>query len=123
MKVGESCGAALVVFDESSEPGCPGERSLDDPSSGLEDEAALGLGQFDDAEFDAMLSRGVPGILAGIALIDESDFNVRSGCGLNVLGDAADLGAIVGVGGRDMQSQQMSERVDSQMPGPPAGPA
>jgi hypothetical protein len=48
-------------------------------------------------------------------LIDESDFNARFGCRLDVLGDAADLGAVVGVGGRDMRSQQMPECVDGQM--------
>src|SRR6185503_17650380 len=55
------------------------------------------------------------GVFPGIALIDEGDFDVRLGRGLNGLGDAADLGAVVGVGGRDMQGQPMPERVDGQM--------
>jgi hypothetical protein len=61
-----------------------------------------------------VLSGGGLGVLARIALIDESDFDARFGCGLDGLGDAADLGAIVGVGGRAMQDQQMPERVDGQ---------
>jgi len=115
MKVGERGGAALVIFDQSSKPRGPSEGTLHHPSSGQENEAALGLGQFDDAEFDAVLSGGGPGGFPGIALIDEGDFDVRLGRGLNGLGDAADLGAVVGVGGRDMQGQPMPERVDGQM--------
>jgi hypothetical protein len=34
---------------------------------------------------------------------------------LNVLGDAADLGAIADAGGRDMKSERMAERIDDQM--------
>ena len=77
MKVGERGGAALVIFDQSSKPRGPSEGTLHHPSSGQENKAALGLGQFDDAEFDAVLSGGGPGGFPGIALIDEGDFDVR----------------------------------------------
>ena len=54
----EDLGGPLIVLGEPSEAGGPGEGTLDDPSSGQENEAAFGLGQLDDAEFDAVLGGG-----------------------------------------------------------------
>jgi hypothetical protein len=52
------------------------------------------------------------GLFARVTLIDESDL---AGLHLNGFGDPVDLGAIVGVGGCDVESQKMPERVDGQM--------
>ena len=75
MEAGEGLGISLVVLDEPAEPGGPCEGSFDDPSARQQDEAALGLGQFDDLEVDAMLGRGLLGTLPSIALIDPGDLD------------------------------------------------
>ena len=54
-------------------------------------------------------------LLSRVALIDESDLHALSGLRLNGLGDPADFGAIVRVGGRDVKGQEMTKRVDGQM--------
>ena len=115
MEIGEGLCASLVVFHEPSEASGPCEGPLDDPSSGQEDEAAFGLWQLDDLERDAMFGGRCCGLLACITLIDEGDLDALGGLRLNGLGDLADFGAIVGVGGRDVKNQKMSKRVDRQM--------
>src|SRR5271165_2250760 len=76
---------------------------------------ALGLRQFDDLERNAVFSGGGRWLLPGVALIDECDLHALSGLRLNGLGDTADFGPIIRVGGRDMQSQKMAKRVDGQV--------
>lgn len=115
MEVCEGLGASFVVFDEPSEAGRPGEGSLDDPSSWQQNESALGLRQLDDFEGNSVLGGRRRWLLARVSLVDEGDLDAFARLGLNGLGDPADLGAIVGVGGCDMQSQKMAERIDGQM--------
>src|SRR6201999_2434598 len=69
----------------------------------------------DDLERDAMFGGRCCGLLACTPLIDEGDLDALGGLRLNGLGDLADFGAIVGVGGRDVKNQKMSKRVDRQM--------
>src|SRR5271166_2626301 len=76
---------------------------------------ALGLRQFDDLERSGVFSGGGRWLLPGVALIDECDLHALSGLRLNGLGDTADFGPIIRVGGRDMQSQKMAKRVDGQV--------
>ena len=55
------------------------------------------------------------GLLAGITLIDKGDLGAFARLRLNGLGHPADFGAVVGICGRDMESQKVSERIDGQM--------
>ncbi|MGZ4557947.1 MAG: hypothetical protein ACXVGB_04915, partial [Mycobacteriaceae bacterium] len=70
----------LVLADEASVvvdlPVCP----LNDPSAGLEDEPADGLGAADDLQVDPGLGRGLGGHGAGVALVGP-DFRDRRGVG------------------------------------------
>ena len=75
MEAGEGLSVSLVILDEPAEAGRPCEGSFDDPSARQQDETALGLGQLDDLEFDAMLGRRLLGTLPGIALIDPGDLD------------------------------------------------
>src|SRR5215207_6212470 len=54
VEAGEHGEAPLVVADEASEAGLPGEGSFAHPPPGREDEAALGLGEPDHVEADAV---------------------------------------------------------------------
>src|SRR5215210_7267613 len=71
MQASEDGQAALVVADEATEAGFPGEGALHDPTAGQQNEAVLGLGELDDVEVDAM-SRGVRcGDGTRVRLVDE----------------------------------------------------
>jgi hypothetical protein len=111
----ESCVEAFVVFDEAAAFGCPGEGSFDNPAFGQEHEAALCLGQAHDFERDAMLLCRRGGLLAGIALVDEGQFDALAGRLLHCGSETADLGTIVSGGRCDVKREQMAKRVDSQM--------
>jgi hypothetical protein len=99
VEIGEGLGESFVVLDEPAEAGGPGKRAFANPALGQQHEATLDVGKLDDAQFDAMLLRGLGGFFAGVALIDEGDFDAVASFRLNGLGDAADFGAIIGVGG------------------------
>ena len=78
MEAGQDIEATLVVANEASEAGLPGEGALDYPSARQEDEAALGLGELDHVEADAVGSGVRCGDGTGVALIDEGDLNRTS---------------------------------------------
>jgi hypothetical protein len=74
VEVSEGLGASFVVFDEPSEPGRPGEGSLDHPSSWQQDEAALSLRQLrasfsSTASVIQVLREMLPGRTARVASI------------------------------------------------------
>lgn len=52
MQAWEGLGQSLVVAGEAAKAGEPAEGAFDNPHSGQEDEAALGLGRFDDLKGD-----------------------------------------------------------------------
>src|SRR4051794_20821160 len=75
----EDVEASLVVSDQTSEAGLPGEGALDDPSAREEDEAALGLGELDYIEPDAVGRRVRCWGGAGVALVHEGDLDRVTG--------------------------------------------
>lgn len=115
VKIGEGACVALVILDQSPEAGGPGEGSLDQPVPRQQHEAALGLRQLHHLQFDTMRPGGLGHPCAGITLVNISQFDALSGGGLHSLGQAPDLGPVIRAGGRDMQSQQVAQRVDRQM--------
>jgi hypothetical protein len=104
MEVCEGAGIAFVVFDETTAAGRPGEGALDHPAPWPPGKAAFGLGSLDDLPIDAVIASGLGRLLDGVP-----------GDGLHGLRQTPDLGAVVGIGGRDVQGQEMAQRVDSQM--------
>src|SRR5262249_15943552 len=62
----QHCWQSLVIADEATEAGTPGEIALNYPPAWKQHEAALGLGQLDYLEVDAVLRgvgcRLVPGV-------------------------------------------------------------
>ena len=59
-----------------------------------------------------MLGGSLGGLGRDIALIDEGDLDILTGGRLHGFCKAADLGAIVRIGRRDVQSQEMAEGID-----------
>src|SRR4051812_15669095 len=90
----EDVEASLVVSDQTSEAGLPGEGALDDPSSREEDEAALGLGEPDHIEPDAVGRRVRCWGGAGVAVVHEGDFDRVTGRLLDASAELGDLGAV-----------------------------
>jgi len=115
MQVCEGLSGSFVVLDEPSEARGPCKGSLDDPSSWEQNEAAFCLRQFNHLDRDAVFCGSRSSSAAGVTLVDESDLDALPRRALNVSGDPAHFGAIVGVGGRHMQRQKMIKCIDGQM--------
>lgn len=72
MEAGEGGGEAFVVAGEPAEAGGPAEGALDHPAPGQQDEAALGVVEFDDLQLDPVRGGGRGGLGAGVALVNVS---------------------------------------------------
>ena len=85
---------------------------FDDPAPGQQHETLFGLRQFDDDQFNTVRRGRVCRRLPCVALIDKGNVDVVSRDRLHRLGQTSDLGAIIGVGGRDVKREQVAKRVD-----------
>jgi site-specific DNA recombinase len=84
---------------------------FDHPAPGQQNEAAFGLGQLDHFELDAVRGGSGRRALAGVAPVHEGDLDALAGGLLAGLGKTADFGAVVGIGGGDVQREQVAEGV------------
>jgi len=91
MQAGKGLGQALVVAGEATEAGQPGEAALHDPAPGQQDEALLGLGEFDHLEADALGRCLLGGVLTPVALIDVPQLDAVAGRFLDGCRQALDL--------------------------------
>ena len=85
------------------------------PAPRPEHKAFLGLGQLDHFQPDAVFGRGSFGLVTGVALVHEGDFDRLAGGVLHLLGQLLDLGAILFVSGRHQQRQEVSQSIHRQM--------
>jgi len=70
---------------------------------------------FDHFQLDAMFGSGLSGSCAGVSLIDISQFDMLAGDLLRGLGQYANLRAILLIGCRNVQSQQVPKRVSGRV--------
>jgi len=105
-------GESLIIAGQATKTGCPGEITLHHPALGQENKAALGLGQLDDRQLDAVLGRRCRWLLPGVALVHIRQFHVLAGDGLDPRRQLLDLRPLLLIGGCDQQRQQMPERID-----------
>jgi hypothetical protein len=111
VEAGQDGETTFVVADEAAKAGLPGEGPLHHPAARQEDEAPLGLRQFDDLEVYAV-GRGVGGWRRpGIPLVSEGDLDRVSGRLLDSLGEIRDLCPILSIGRRGGQGQQVPKGV------------
>lgn len=109
-------GIALEVAGESSVVADPGERSLDDPALGQDDEAVQ-LVAFDDLDFPGTgLGDGGSGVRSLIAAIGEDALDEREEAARASIEDERRAVAILYIGRMDDDVQQEAERVDENMP-------
>ena len=88
----------FIIADKAAEACHPTETALDHPATRQQHEAALGRGQLDDFETDAMLLSRGSSLVAGVALVDERDFDRVTCHLLDLLGQFADLRSVLLVG-------------------------
>ena len=104
-------GQALVVAGGPAAARHPGNAALDHPASWQRHEAALGLGQPDHLQGDA-LGPGLFGRLpAGVALVDVAKREVLIRRVLHRLGQPTNGRTIVVIGRRHLQGRQRAKRV------------
>ena len=101
---------SLVVARKPTEASQPSKAALDHPAPGQQHAAALGLGEFDDQQFDGVLGCRLGGLLARVALIDIGQIDAALGGFLHLPGQFADLCSLLFVGGCDQQRQKMTTR-------------
>jgi site-specific DNA recombinase len=88
---------------------------LHHPASRQEDEALLGLGVLDHLQADAAPPRLAGGRLAGVPLIRERHFHRAAGDLLKPRGQLRHLRPLLFVGRRDLQRQQLPQRIHGDM--------
>src|SRR5258706_3621102 len=115
MQTSQGLRQTLIITSQATQARHPRERTLDDPTTGQQDKTMFGLGQFDNFQLDAMLSRRLFGLRTGITLVDKGDLYRIAGDVLHLLGQEANLGTFLLVGRSDMQRQQQSQRIDHPM--------
>jgi hypothetical protein len=86
--------------------------SAPSPSAAAAGRSRLGVRQFDDLQFDTVVAIGLGRLLADVALVDVGEIDGVTGGGLHCLRQTSDLGA--GVGGRDVQRQEIAQLIDGQ---------
>jgi hypothetical protein len=62
-----------------------------------------------------VFASGLGRLLAGVALVDVGEIDGVTGGSLHGLRPTSDLGAVVGIGGGDVQGQEMAKRIDGQL--------
>src|SRR5579875_3055698 len=115
MKSGEGFCQALIISGQPAEAGSPGKTALDHPAAWQQDEAAFGLGMFDDLQLDAMLFGGRGGVFSRVSLIGKSQFDMFTSYLLHLSRQLAHLSAVLFIGRSHVQSQQMTQRVHHRM--------
>ena len=115
MQASHRCRKPLIVTGQASKPCDPGKGAFDDPAARQQHKAMFGLGEFDDFQLDSMrfglLSRGV----TGRALINEDQFHRLTSCLLHAACQLTHVGAVLLIGRRDQQGQQMAQRINGDM--------
>ena len=111
MEGSESSCESLIVTSQPAESSRLGKPSFHNPSSWQQHEAVFGLGMRDHFQPNTVLGLRLFSSLACVALIHVSQFNILLRDLLHLPGQFSDLRAILLIGRRDMQSQQMALRI------------
>src|SRR6266566_5336327 len=115
VKTSQRLWQAFKVASQATEPCHPGKTALHHPSARQQNEATLGLGQFDDFQAYPLCLGRLCRFIASVALIHESQLDMVARHFLDSGGQFAHLSAILLIGRRDMQRQQMPQGINHQM--------
>jgi hypothetical protein len=108
-------GKPLIVAGQTPKARHPGKGAFHHPAPGQQDKAMLGLWQLDDGQLDALGGRRLGRSVSSIGLVDKGHLHRLAGGLLHPLRQLAHLGAILLIGRRDQQGQQMPQRIDRHM--------
>ena len=107
---------AFVIARQAAKARDRGERALHHPSAGQQDEASFGLGQAHYFQAHSVDLCCLGRVLTRVALIDKGECDVVSRHLLHRGGQLSHLSAILLIGRRHMQGQQMPQGIHGQMP-------
>lgn len=107
----QGLGQPFIVTRQPTTTCHPAERAVNDPAAWQQNEPFVRLGQLDDFQLDALRCGGLGGILARIALVNERYLDRLARYALHLFGQRTDVGAFLSVGGRDVQGQQVAQRM------------
>src|SRR5712691_11982802 len=105
----------FIVAGKSPETGGPGKRALHHPSSWQKDKALPGYLELYHHETDSLPGCLLGRFFSGVTLIDKSHFYFLARSFLHFFHQGGDLRALLLVGRRYFQSQQMPQGVDRGM--------
>jgi hypothetical protein len=115
MPAGQSLGQSFVVPRQRAKPGRPGETPLHHPAARQQHEPSLRLRVLHHLQPHRLRLRLLRRVLPGIALVHEVYVDVVPRRLLHRSDQLADLSVILFLGCRYLQSQQMAQRVHSQV--------
>src|ERR1035441_9429036 len=115
VKASQRGGQSFIVSGESAETGGPCKGTLDHPSPWQKDKSSFGFLEFDHDQADSLLGCLFRRFFTGVTLIDKSDLDVPASNFLHVFDQIAYLRALLLVGRRDFQSQQMTQSIHCRM--------
>ena len=106
---------SFVVAGQAAEAGGPGEASLHHLSSRQQHETAFGLGMLDGFQLNTMLACRRFCRLSRVALIHIGQLDILFGDLLHLPGQFAGLCAVLLIGRRHIQGQQMIQCIHGRM--------
>lgn len=115
MPARECFAQAFVITGKPTEAAQPAERSLDHPSARQQHESFLGFAVFDNLQLDAVIVCLLRCVVARVLLVHKRDLNMVPRDFLHLSGQLGHLGALLLVGSRDFQSQQIAQRINGPM--------
>ena len=105
----------FIVSGESAEAGRPSEGALDHPAPWQKDEALPGYRELYHDQTDSLPGSLFGRFFSGVTLIDKSHFHLLARGLLHLFEQVSHLRALLLVGRRDFQSQQMTKGIDRRM--------
>ncbi len=115
MQTNQRLWQAFVVASQATKTRHPGKTALHHPPARQQDKATLGLWQLHHFQLHAMLQSFLRRRIPRVGLIDEGQLNRMFRHFLHRCRQLAHLSPILLTGRRDMQRQQMTQGIDSQM--------
>ena len=101
MQAGQRLRQAFVVASQAAEARHPGKTAFDYPTPRQQHKAALGGGQLDDFQPDAIRLSVSSGLVAGIPLVHKGNLDRATGSLLDLFGQCTDLRSVLLVSGGD----------------------
>jgi hypothetical protein len=115
MQASQRFWQSFIITGKTAETCSPGKRAFHDPTLGQKNKAALGFGQLDDDQVDAIFSSSLGGIITRVALVNKGYLHRLARHLLNLRAELGDLCPFLLVGGCDQKRQQGAQCVYRQM--------